>query len=87
MAHKLISMNTQIKKFLHEASDDDVNTLLTNNATVGDLKKIYKEPEWCGDVGALDGKWGCWSLMDLKVTRKKICREFCKSCDSYVEYL
>lgn len=57
---------------------------LTQKRTIGYLKEHYKQPKWCNYPNALDGPFGCWSLMDLYGDRKKISREFCSKCDCYI---
>ncbi|MBP3732423.1 MAG: hypothetical protein J6I84_04175 [Bacilli bacterium] len=44
------------------------------------MKKVRK-PKWCGYEDAAIPVWGCWSLLSHRVTG----REFCKSCERYVE--
>ena len=40
------------------------------------------QPIWCNYPDAVD-VLGCWSLVGK--SRKKISREYCKSCDCYVD--
>lgn len=73
------------KKYFHELPKDEINTLIKNKVTFGTIMKTYLQPDWCNYPGALQGEFGCWSLMDLYAveTRRKISKEFCKSCDEF----
>lgn len=68
------------KKYFHEASQQEVNTLL--DTQWADIGKKYKQPEWCGYPEALSGVMGCWSLCDITEggLRTKISKSFCASC-------
>ena len=47
----------------------------------GNYMKKVRKPKWCGYEDAAIPVWGCWSLLSHRVTG----REFCKSCERYVE--
>lgn len=72
-------------KLFHKASNAQIERLFAQKATIGDLKKEYEQPKWCGYPDALAGKWGCWSLMDIHGLRKKISPKFCKNCDCFIQ--
>lgn len=70
-------------KYFHEIPDEEVADLLQRKVNIGYINEHYKRPPWCEDEGALDGKYGCWSLMDLYGERHKISHEFCaRACDT-----
>jgi len=69
------------KKYWHELTDDEVNSLYEEHCTWGDIMENYKQPDWCNYPNALEGQCGCWSLLD-KDFRKKISLDFCENCDS-----
>lgn len=71
--------------FFHEATQTDINTLIADNRTWGDIMLQYKQPVWCNYINALDGQMGCWSLTDLSVNglRNKISESFCQSCSEF----
>jgi hypothetical protein len=73
---------SEIKKYWHEAPKDEIDALYKAKITYGELKERYEQPEWCAYMGALDGKFGCYSLMSEE-TRMKISRKYCKYCDCY----
>ena len=70
-------------KYFHEATDEEIDKLIADKATIGDLKKEYIQPDWCTYPDALDGPMGCWSLMDIKGLRKSIGHDYCKTCECY----
>lgn len=70
-------------KYLHSASNAQINKLLESQVTIGEMQKQYQQPPWCSYPGALDGEMGCRSLMDLDGLRKKISPRFCRSCDCF----
>lgn len=72
-------------KYFHSASNTQINRLLTDHATIADLKTQFQQPAWCGYPGALDGNFGCWSLMDLNGLRKRISPRFCQSCECFID--
>ncbi len=73
------------KPFFHELPQSEIDTLLQNKVTVGDIMEKYSQPKWCAYPNALEGAMGCWSLMDLNPEglRTKISESFCKSCDCF----
>lgn len=73
------------KKYFHELHQDEINTLIETKVTFGTIMKIYLQPEWCNYPEALDGDFGCWSLMDLCSggKREKVSLEYCKNCDEF----
>lgn len=71
-------------KLFHKASNLQIERLFERKATIADLKKEFEQPKWCAYDGALDGKFGCWSLMDIYGLRKKISPKFCSNCDCFI---
>jgi hypothetical protein len=73
------------KPFFHEIPQSEVDTLIKEGVTWGQVKKDYQKPKWCKDKYALIGVMGCWSLCDLAPDgrRTKISVEFCKDCDYF----
>lgn len=73
-----------MKKYWHELQQEEIDSILNENKTVGFIVKNYKQPKWCGLHLALEGVLGCWSLMDLTSNgRTKISKEFCSACDYF----
>lgn len=70
-------------KYLHKASNAQIEKLLASKITIGELKKEWIQPAWCSYPDALNGVMGCWSLTDLHGMRKRISPKFCESCDCY----
>jgi hypothetical protein len=70
-------------RYLHKASNKQIDQLINSGSTIGDLKAKYIQPDWCGYHDATDGPMGCWSLMDLYGLRKRISPKFCQSCDCF----
>jgi hypothetical protein len=71
--------------YFHELKQTDIDTLINEKKTVGYIVENYKQPDWCNYPNALEGRMGCWSLMDLSKEglRTKISKSFCKSCDCF----
>lgn len=75
-------MNLQ-KTYFHELSQNEIDKIISDKKTIGDIMESYSQPDWCGYYNALAGVYGCWSLMDLRNEghRAKISREFCSGCE------
>lgn len=73
------------KKYFHELTQDEIDTLIADEKTVGYIIANYKQPDWCNYPEALSMSMGCWSLCDLSKDglRTKISRVYCKTCDCY----
>jgi len=72
------------KKYWHELSDEEYQReVVDGNLTVKETMKKYEQPDWCNYSDALEGVFGCWSLMGKR--RKKISRDSCKTCDYYIK--
>jgi len=71
--------------FFHEAPQSDIDSLIANKGTWGDIMERYKQPDWCSYPNALEGQMGCWSLTDLSPDglRNKISESFCQSCPEF----
>jgi len=69
------------KRYFHELSQEEIDKLIADKKTIEYIKKNYKQPYWCKYPQALNGRMGCWSLMDLKKNggRTKISKEYCKN--------
>jgi hypothetical protein len=72
-----------MKRYLHEAPQQEIDEMIKSGKTWGDLKAIYSQPEWCTYPDALNGSLGCWSLTDLDHLRCKISEKFCADCDCF----
>lgn len=70
-----------MKKYFHELSDEEIETLLNNHTSIKTIEEQYQQPDWCNHPCALEGTAGCWSLMDLFGSRHNISKEFCKNCE------
>jgi hypothetical protein len=77
------------KRYFHELEQSEIDILLVEKKTVGDVLRSYKQPEWCDYPDALEMSMGCWSLCDMSQggLRTKISREYCKNCDCFVNDL
>ena len=71
------------KKYFREAPEEEIRQLIKDKRTIDYLMECYKQPEWCGYHNALNGKMGCWSLMDIYGRRAKISEEYCKKCEYF----
>jgi hypothetical protein len=72
-------------RYFHTLSDSTVKRLIRKGTTLVELKKRYKQPDWCNYPDALAGIMGCWSLMDLLDLRHQISKQYCKGCDCFLE--
>jgi hypothetical protein len=70
-------------KYFHELTDAEMQRLYNANVQIGWLVANIKQPNWCTYPDALQGKMGCWSLMDVDEKRKKISEDFCKNCECF----
>lgn len=64
-------------KYWHELTEEEQKAIIDTEITIGEFTEQYKQPDWCMMSGALEGQWGCWSLMAGNVTGE----DFCKSCE------
>lgn len=71
------------KPFFHEEATETLVDLIKGGITIGELNEKYSQPDWCNYEGALNGRMGCWSLMDIKDLRLKISEDFCKTCPDF----
>jgi len=73
------------KQFFHEAPQSDIDTLVANKGTWGDIMEKYKQPDWCSYPNALEGVMGCSSLTDFSPDgfRCKVSESFCKTCEMF----
>ena len=71
------------KRYFHELSQEEVDKLIADKKSWGDIMREYKQPDWCNYPNALEGTMGCWSLVDLSKEglRTEISKDFCKGCD------
>ncbi|MHA2218084.1 MAG: hypothetical protein ACXACY_19285 [Candidatus Hodarchaeales archaeon] len=71
------------KPLFHELPQEQVDKLIADKKTIGYIMENFRQPDWCQYHNALEGKMGCWSLMDLKKDgiRTKISKEYCKICE------
>jgi hypothetical protein len=74
------------KPFWHELDDATVESLYARNIAYATLMKRYRQPDWCTHPKALNGLWGCWSLMGKK-TRHQISPEYCKECEFFMSMI
>lgn len=75
-------MGEQTKKFYHELTDDEVDALIKERITYGELRERHPEPVWCGyGEEAVAGLMGCWSLV---FHRTETNEDYCKNCDLYI---
>ena len=83
---KLNGIKADVKRsYFHQAPQKDIDKMVKEKKTWGDIEKKYKQPEWCNYPDALQGKMGCWSLIDLQKggLRTKISHKFCSGCECY----
>jgi hypothetical protein len=52
-------------KYLHEATDEEIQADLDARITNREFADKYTQPEWCNYPDATLGVMGCWSLTDL----------------------
>lgn len=62
-------------KYWHNLSRNEQGIILQRkDYTVGQLMAEYSQPAWCGEVDALAGNMGCWSLLYGRVHAEGACR-------------
>lgn len=66
-------------RFWHELGDKEFKIVL-KKMTYGEVKRKYKQPDWCHYPEALMPLFGCWSLLG---DRGKINLGFCKDCHEF----
>lgn len=71
--------------YFHEAPQSDIDRLIAEHGTWGDIMHRYKQPDWCNYHNALEGQMGCWSLTDIQPNglRNRISEDYCKSCPEF----
>lgn len=71
--------------YFHEAPQSDIDRLIAEHRTWGDIMRLYKQPDWCSCPNALESQMGCWSLVDIHPNglRDKISEDYCKSCPEF----
>lgn len=71
-------------KYFHELTVEEFQVLVKARLTWEQVAIDYPQPTWCRYPQAVQGPWGCNSLMAHLVTNET----FCNSCDcsrNYVE--
>ena len=71
------------KCYWHELTDAQIRQLMEDKLSISDIKNTYSPPEWCDDANALNGQFGCWSLMDLYERRHLVSEDYCCICIAY----
>ena len=66
-------------KYWHLLTDEEVKAIKPDTLC-SELRKQYKQPDWCTYPDAIDGL-GCWSLTG--VNRREISSGFCKNCECF----
>ncbi|MEG1289551.1 MAG: hypothetical protein RRY36_05290 [Bacteroidaceae bacterium] len=72
------------KQYFHKISKSGIAKLMTSKTSYADIAYRFKQPAWCGMVGALDGFTGCWSLLDVNGRREIISANYCSQCESFI---
>ena len=70
-----------MKRYWHTLADSTIKKLISKGTTWGEVQERYKQPDWCGYQDALQGDFGCWSLVGE--SRHQISEEYCAKCDCY----
>jgi len=68
-----------VAKYFHEITDEEFQSLIDRKATWIAISQAYLQPEWCDFPGALEGMFGCMSL----VNRVGVNQVFCRTCELY----
>ena len=73
------------RPYWHQISQEEIDKLIADKKTIGDVMKTYQQPNWCDYEEALAYYSGCWSLCDTRKdgNRTKISTDFCKDCDCF----
>lgn len=75
------------KKYFHELSQDEFDSLFDQELTWGEIAEKYEQPDWCHYSRALLGVAGCNTLLcSDKDIRSKISYEYCKTCDCHKDH-
>ena len=70
-----------MSKYWHELTDQEIASI-PPEMKCSELRRMYKQPNWCSYPEAIAAFLGCWSLVGAN--RTKISKEFCKSCDCFI---
>lgn len=71
-------------QYFHELSEEERQAIFDKKIPVGEVVEKYKQPDWCEYPNALQGSFGCWSLIGGTVAKEG--EEFCKTCDAHKNY-
>lgn len=74
-----------MKPYFHVLSKKQLQRLIDEEKTWGDIMRDYAQPFWCKYTDALEGTMGCWTLTNLSKSNLNIEDKHCKSCDSYIK--
>jgi len=66
-------------KYWHELSKEEQEEVKKSGITIAEFLLEYAQPDWCLYPNALEGRLGCWSLVDGYIHSE----EDCKTCDCY----
>lgn len=69
-------------KYWHALSVKEFDELSQVPMSWGDVVEYYKQPEWCKYPEALNGLFGCWSLIS-STYRQHVCESHCEHCDMF----
>lgn len=69
------------KRYFHELSKEEYDKMMENHLKIIDVKKQFKQPDWCLYPDALEGEMGCWSLCLGDIH----CEDDCECCDCHKE--
>lgn len=64
------------KIFYHEIVTATDRSAIKDCLTWGDVMDKFKQPDWCVYPEALAGQFGCWSLLDGRVTGREFCANY-----------
>lgn len=70
------------KKYWHEISDEEFESLYRDHKTWEFIENNYLKPFWCNDTDALFFDLGCCYLLD-KDLRKNISVDYCSRCHHF----
>lgn len=68
-----------MKLYFHMMTDKEWDKRCKARMTWGEICKIYSPPEWCRYDGALEGQFGCCSLVARLVKNEA----YCEGCECH----
>lgn len=72
-------MNHLEIKYWHKLTPEERKEALDKAKNFGELRKEFKQPDWCNLYEALDF-YQCWSLINIEDT---VSKKYCEGCEYF----